>query len=45
MSKQYKTKTGVILTVINGGGLGNGVPKGILVLVPQPSEAPKKKVG
>jgi len=43
MSKQYVTKTGVVLTVIQGGGLGDGIPKGQLTLVPK--ETPKKKAG
>ena len=27
--KQYKTKTGVVLTCLKGGGKGNGRPRGI----------------
>ena len=37
--KQYQTKTGVILTCIQGQGLGDGVRRGVLTLVPSSGQA------
>lgn len=37
--KQYQTKTGIELTVVNGLGQGNGVPRAQLSLVTPPSQS------
>ena len=31
--KQYQTKTGIVLELIQGEGLGDGIPRGVLQLV------------
>lgn len=36
--REYYTKTGVILTVIQGGGEGDGIPQGLLRSVDLPDE-------
>lgn len=40
--RQYQTKTGVTLQVIQGEGLGSGIPEGELELVTE-NWAPKRK--
>ncbi len=37
--KQYQTKTGIVLTCIQGDGLGDGVPRGVMTLVPSIGQA------
>ena len=37
--KRYQTKTGIELTVVNGLGQGDGIPRGRLSLVTPPSQS------